>query len=710
MLSLSRNHVIDLVNSCNDEIEKGNVSIITMESYLENFLKTMSMKNEVTYPRTIKVPRDIDYMLRTGDISPELEFTLDEPFMYNGNPIWTRDPAKGIGLGFGYMNGNKRYLSEMYLGDNSNVSGPHMVIGGMSGGGKSVCVNNLIFNMLMSYSPFDLNLYLIDAKISEAKRYATTHRVPHVKVIGATSDTAYVISVLEVIDAHMTKLNKLFGSFGCNNIADFRETTGLSIPRIVVFVDEYQLQFQGATTREKEALTNLYDKVCTAGRSAGLHLVLCSQSYLQELKKALFHNMPLRACLKCVKETSEGIIENSVAAEGIPIGEIHVNLTGARSVEETTMFKVPFQSKKDFESEGIFLQKCGEEITQKYGHVFGMNFYDEDQLLKEENLNELLETYSQPNRLVVGSPAFVKSKEVDVAYFDQSFEDLENIGVFSPDGLDVREYISTMTSNFSRMNPNNTKCIYLVADQSLVKDLEPPKYAAVFDCDKADSPYFQGFMLNVYRKIVMLETDREIFRGQKVLNPEVEEALKEKFKNNSSVVTELNIARVSRYIEKLNTQNFGKILYRNSNLPNKKDLMIQAIATLEGLFSYSQEFINMQVTANNIPTHYFNIVGFDKIAGLTRGGKAIFNDPFKELLFDAYKAKCCIICYSTIASCFSPFKEVFGWVMVSNAGDSSNRLGIEVPKGVKPTLGYATKPATGYALKFKKLNKYERVV
>ena len=706
MLTFSKKSVNDLVDACVTEIKSKKVTAIKMDDYLNNMLGESSGRNEITYPYTINIPNSVDYMLRTGDLSPAQTITLEEPYLYKGSPIWTKSSTKGLDLGFGYKNGDKRYLSEYFLGDNSDFSGPHMVIGGTSGGGKSVCVNNLLFNIMMGYSPYEVNLYMIDAKIAEFRKYAANGICPHIKAIGATSDTSYVISLLQELNILMIKLNKLFGSVGVSNLKDFRKVTGLTLPRVLVIVDEYQLQYELATTKEGDLLTSQYNQFCTAGRSAGIHLVLCSQSFLAELKSKLFHNMRLRACLTCDIKTSEGILGNPVASKGVPIGQLHINIAADQSVEKTEMFKVPYQNDEDFTNQNKFLVDIAKDMSEKYGCEFNPNFYDEDSILDIEGMQSLVNTYTKRDRLVLGTPSFVKSTEIDVHYLDQSFDDLENIAVYSPQALDVREVIHIMNENFKKFSPVNTRCVYLVADKVMMKDVEVPNYALKFNVDKTSNGYFVSFLTTLFRKNVIIDADEIIFSGDKSSDADVISFMHERFGKDSPMCNLLNYARMTKYVSLLNDPIYTKI---NGTLTKDK-LLLHAKETLETLLSFSQDFLNKKCDIDNIPTHYFSIVGYDKMRGLFRDPNYQMAELFKNLLYDSCKSRCCIICYSTNVAAFSSIKDTFGRVVVSNAGDVGAKLGVELPKSLAPSLCMIINPSSGHSARFKRLSMYDRTI
>ena len=87
MVTFSKKSINSLVDSCVIEIKSRKVTAIKMDDYLDNMLKESSGRNEITYPYTINIPRSVDYMLRTGDLSPLQTITIEEPYLYKGSPI-----------------------------------------------------------------------------------------------------------------------------------------------------------------------------------------------------------------------------------------------------------------------------------------------------------------------------------------------------------------------------------------------------------------------------------------------------------------------------------------------------------------------------------------------------------------------------------------------------------------------------------------------
>lgn len=696
MIVLDNNYIMNLLDNVNAMLKDGKVPIIRMDDYLDNYLPYCSSQKEITYPYTINVPKPIDYMLKTGDFSPQEVITIKEPILYNGKPIWTRSSLNGVSLGFGYENSDRNKLSDISLGNVSLKSGPHFHLAGKSGGGKSVALANIVYNILFAYSPFEVNVHLVDAKISEAARYAQNldELIPHIKTIGATEDTGYVISILDMIAERASKLNALFSKAGVNNLKAFRSKTGLTIPRDILIVDEYQFQYQKATQKEASKLTNMYDQFCTAGRSSGTHLMLCTQSFLPELKKSLFKNIELRACLTCEQATSEGVLGNKVASNCKFIGELYFNTASDQSVESTRMFKVPLQDPEvDFPIHKKFLSEAG----LPYGIKPNLNFFDESTVLEPDDISELFGKYGSNRRLVLGTPAFLKNSENDVYYQNLTFDDFENILLFSPLFNDVVEFLRLMSMNFDIMDSEKNKVYYLIADKSLGRTLKANKAEQILSIKKNTDPAFVYLCGMVYRKMAMLESDEEIFSGSVYIDAEVKKFMESHY---PSMLSDLNIKRASLYAKKLSSNAIYTKLYGL----NKKDIPAHALMTLSDLLRYSPSFKSSKVTPSNLPVDYINLVGLDKISGVSRGSTMTFGSVFSEILMDSAEGNVCFLCYAANITGVNQYKTNFKFIFTSNAKNQETKLGIELPASVSPKLVYAVNPSTSEIFRFKRLS------
>ena len=103
-----------------------------------------------------------------------------------------------------------------------------MLIAGKTGSGKSTLLHVIVTNLALWYAPDQVELYLIDFKQGvEFKTYAT-HHLPHARAIAIESDREFGLSILQRLDAEMTRRGDLFRQAGVQDLAGYRKADGTS--------------------------------------------------------------------------------------------------------------------------------------------------------------------------------------------------------------------------------------------------------------------------------------------------------------------------------------------------------------------------------------------------------------------------------------------------------------------------------------------------
>jgi len=97
------------------------------------------------------------------------------------------------------------------------VEMPHVLIAGITGSGKSVCINCIITSLLYKFSPDQLRFVMIDPKVVELQQY---NALPHL-VVPVVTDPKKVILALRWVVNEMEKRYQIFARVGVRNIASF---------------------------------------------------------------------------------------------------------------------------------------------------------------------------------------------------------------------------------------------------------------------------------------------------------------------------------------------------------------------------------------------------------------------------------------------------------------------------------------------------------
>jgi S-DNA-T family DNA segregation ATPase FtsK/SpoIIIE len=148
---------------------------------------------------------------------------------------------------------------------------PHLLIGGSTNSGKSVCLNSLITSILFRATPREVRFVMIDPKRVELTLY---DGIPHLlsPVIKDTKQAAGIFrSVLKEMDSRYDAFNRL----GTRNIAGYNEKVDPRerLPFIVVVVDELADLMM---THGPDVETSI-SRLAALARATGIHLVLATQ-------------------------------------------------------------------------------------------------------------------------------------------------------------------------------------------------------------------------------------------------------------------------------------------------------------------------------------------------------------------------------------------------------------------------------------------------
>ena len=154
---------------------------------------------------------------------------------------------------------------------------PHMLVGGSTGSGKSVFLFTMLASMLMTHpKKEDMQLILSSSKLEDFIHF---EGLPHLYSGRIISDAAEATRVIkEVIFEESERRGRLLAEARVANIIEYNKKAEEKLAPIVVVIDEFaDLADQLETTKEKNAFYKPVQRIAQAGRSRGIHLVICTQ-------------------------------------------------------------------------------------------------------------------------------------------------------------------------------------------------------------------------------------------------------------------------------------------------------------------------------------------------------------------------------------------------------------------------------------------------
>ena len=185
--------------------------------------------------------------------------------------------------------------------------GPHGLIAGTTGSGKSELLRSLIVGMAAAVSPEHLTFVLVDYK--GGATFDACAALPHVVGIVTDLDDQLADRALRSLHAELRRREALLREHGAADLGELRaRLTSASLPRLVVVIDEF-----AALVAEQPTFLHALVGIAQRGRSLGVHLLLATQRPSGVITDDIRANTNLRLALR-LQDTADAIDVVGIAA------------------------------------------------------------------------------------------------------------------------------------------------------------------------------------------------------------------------------------------------------------------------------------------------------------------------------------------------------------------------------------------------------------
>ena len=212
------------------------------------------------------------------------------------------------------------------------ADGPHLLVAGTTGSGKSELVRVLVLGLAAAYPPREVALMLVDFKGGATLSSLAT--LPHCQSLVTDLHVETAERTLDSLRGELVRRERLLEAAGASDYAGFRERSRGSLPRLVVVVDEFRV----LTDELPGALGELM-RIAAVGRSLGVHLVLATQRPQGAVSSEMRANINSVLCLRVLGAFDSNDLIGSGAAAAIPTA-----LPGRGFFRRGGEAPVPFQS------------------------------------------------------------------------------------------------------------------------------------------------------------------------------------------------------------------------------------------------------------------------------------------------------------------------------------------------------------------------------
>lgn len=243
-------------------------------------------------------------------------YNIKDITRYDLETVWEgNDCSKSLSVPLGM----KSMDDILYLNLHEKAHGPHGLIAGTTGSGKSELVQSLILSLAMNFSPYEVGFLLIDYKGGGMANLF--EKLPHLLGTITNLDGSESSRALTSIKAELDRRQRIFNDCNINSINQYTRMfrageVSSPLPHLFIISDEF-------AELKKEQPEFMHELVSTAriGRSLGVHLILATQKPGGVVDDQIWSNSKFKLALKVQEEgDSREILKNADAASIVQIG------------------------------------------------------------------------------------------------------------------------------------------------------------------------------------------------------------------------------------------------------------------------------------------------------------------------------------------------------------------------------------------------------
>ena len=312
VIRLKENNSGQLIKTANgNQIDNFTYSVVSDQAAKEIaiklgavFVDEVSLESQLTKNITMYELLDI---ISIEDLNLEKRWTESQVFKTIAAPIGVKSSNEIVSLD---------------ISDKAGAHGPHGLVAGTTGSGKSEILQTYILSIATLFHPYDVGFVIIDFKGGGMANQFTN--LPHLIGTITNIDGREINRSLLSIKSELVKRQELFSEAGVNHINDYIKLfkagkVSKPMPHLIMIVDEFAELKAEHPDFMKELIS-----AARIGRTLGVHLILATQKPAGVVDAQIWSNSKFKLCLKVqTKEDSNEVLKTPLAAEIVEPGRAY---------------------------------------------------------------------------------------------------------------------------------------------------------------------------------------------------------------------------------------------------------------------------------------------------------------------------------------------------------------------------------------------------
>lgn len=259
----------------------------------------------------------------------------------------------------------------LYLNLHEKAHGPHGLIAGTTGSGKSELIQSYILSLAVNFHPHEVGFLLIDYK--GGGMASMFHELPHHLGTITNLDGQGSVRALISVKAELSRRQRIFGKYQVNHINGYMKLfkegrASEPIPHLFIISDEFAELKKEQPDFMKELIS-----AARIGRSLGVHLILATQKPSGVVDEQIWSNSRFKLCLKVQEEMDSKEVLRTMDAANITIpGRAYLKVGNNETYElfQAALSKAPYR------------EEIGEDAADE--RVYVVNELGQGELVNED--------------------------------------------------------------------------------------------------------------------------------------------------------------------------------------------------------------------------------------------------------------------------------------------------------------------------------------